>query len=127
MIFGDNQVTILIHVHDLIITCKDQSGIYYVITCLNNEYTKENMYDGETLKYLGMNPNPGEISISIGNFVGEFLVEVGVGNHARAESPAANYLYQVDDKGELLNQSDKEYLHSMVSKALHMAKRGQIF
>jgi len=58
---------------------------------------------GETLDYLGMLFNfniPGEVSISTVNMVSEFLTEVGVGDGARAESPACNSLYQVDDKGE---------------------------
>ena len=57
--------------------------------------------------------------------MGEFQEEICVGDHEIAESPAANYLYQVDDKGELLNNCDIEQLYSMVVKALYMAKRGR--
>jgi hypothetical protein len=128
MQFKDSQLTILIHVDDLMITCKDQEGVDYVVTCLNMEYSKANVYDGETLDYLGMMFNfsiPGEVSITMGNMITEFLNEVGVCDDARAESPAANYLYNVDNNEELLSKSDKDHLHSSVAKALYMAKRGR--
>ena len=53
------------------------------------------MYDGLTIDYLGMIFNfsvPGQVSISMGNMIAELLANVGVGDDARAESPAANYL-----------------------------------
>jgi hypothetical protein len=128
MMYKDEQISILVHVDDLMITCKDQEGIDYIVTCLNKEYSKANVYDSGNIDYLGMMFNfniPGEVSISMGNMISEFLAEVGADDNARAESPAANYLYNVDENDELLNNSDKEHLHSMVAKALYMAKRGR--
>ena len=37
------------------------------------------------------------------NMIAEFLAEVGVGDDARAESPAANYLFNIDEDAEFLN------------------------
>jgi len=109
-------------------SCTNQEGVDYVVTCLNNEYCKENVYDGHSIDCIGMTFNfivPSEVSISIGNLINEFLAEVGVGDDARAESLAANYLNYIDEgKGELLNISDKEQLHSLVAKALYMARHG---
>ena len=36
---SDNQITILVHVDDLMITCKEEAGIDYIVTCLNYEYS----------------------------------------------------------------------------------------
>jgi len=112
MQFNDSQLYISIHVDDLMIACKNQEVVDNVVTCLNNEYSKANVYDGHSIDYLGMIFNfivPDEVSISMGNMINEFLTDVGVGDDARVESPAANYLYIIDDKGELLNISDKEH------------------
>jgi hypothetical protein len=128
MMFHKDQITILLHVDDLMIACKDQNGINYVVSSLNAEYSKANVYDTLCIDYLGMLFDfsvPGEVSISMGNMVQEFLNEVGVDADAKAESPAANYLYDIDDKAEILNDSDREHLHSLVAKALYMAKRGR--
>ena len=61
----------------------------------------------------------------MGNMINEFLVDICVSDDARAESPAANYLFNIDDDVELLNKNDREFLHSMIAKALYMAKRGR--
>ena len=95
---------------------------------LNTEYAKANVYEGKVIDYLGMLFNysiPGQLSISMGNMINQFLVDIGVSDDARAESPAANYLFNIDNDAELLNQNDKELLHSMVAKALYMTKRGR--
>jgi len=66
---------------------------------------------------------PGEVSISMGNMVHEYLAEIGIDGNARAESPAASYLFDIDESAELLDETDKDNLHSLVAKALYMAKR----
>jgi hypothetical protein len=68
---------------------------------------------------------PGEVSISMGGMIDEFLSEVGVSDDAKAESPAANYLFEIDESAQLLDENDKGNLHSSVAKALYMAKRGR--
>ena len=82
MQFNDSQFSILIHVDDLMIACKNQE---YVVACLNNEHSKANVYDGHSIDYLDMIFNsivPGEVSISMGNMINEFLADVGVGDDA---------------------------------------------
>ena len=52
-----------------------------MITCLNKEYSKTNVYDTLTLKYLGVLFNfsiPGQVSIIMGKLVHDFLDEVAV-------------------------------------------------
>ena len=49
--YKGRQMTILLHVDDLMISCENQSGIDYVITSLNMEYSRANVYDTLTLDY----------------------------------------------------------------------------
>ena len=62
---------------------------------------------------------PGEVSISMGNMINEFLAGAGVGDDARAELPAVNYLYSLYRR----NRRYKEYLEFPAviyrSNALH--------
>ena len=80
---------------------------------LNTEYAKANVYEGKFIDYLGMLFNysiPGQVSISMGNMINQFLVDIGVSDDARAESPAGN-LFNIDNDAELLNQNDEKFLH----------------
>ena len=120
--YDGDQLTILIHVGDLMIACKNRKGIDYVIHGLNSDYSRANVYEGPSVDYLGMIFNfsiPGEVSISMGGMIDEFLSEVGVSDDAKAESPAANYLFEIDESAQLLDENDKGNLHSSVAKALY--------
>jgi len=41
-----------------------------------------------------------------------------VGDDERAELPAANYLFEIDESSDILDNNDKGNLHSSISKAL---------
>ena len=83
---------ILLHVDDLMISCEYQSGIDYVITSLNKEYSRANVYDTFTPDF----------------FLDEVAVVV-----ARAKTPAAHYLYNVDNESESLSNNERGNLHSL--------------
>ena len=51
--YGD-QLTILIHVDDLMIACKNKKGIDYIIHGLNSDYSRANVYESPCVDYLGM-------------------------------------------------------------------------
>ena len=68
---------------------------------------------------------PGEVSISMGNMVNEFLQELDVTDDTHAESPAASHLYIIDESEVMLDDKTSKQLHSSVAKALYMAKRGK--
>ena len=40
----------------------------------------------------------------------EFLSEVGVGDDAKVESPAANCLFEIDESVQLLDENDKGFI-----------------
>ena len=66
MLYESWQMEILLHVDDLMISCEYQSGEDYVITCLNKEYSRANVYDTLTLEMLLNFSVPGEMSIKDG-------------------------------------------------------------
>ena len=93
-----------------------------VIDMLNREYTTANVYEGSKLDCLGMIFNygsPGEVSIDMSKMVLE------VPEEARRDTPAASHLFDISDNAELLDESNKKLFHSLVAKALYMAKRAR--
>ena len=44
--FHGDQLTILLYVDDLMISCVNRQGIDYVIDFLNSDYSKANVYEG---------------------------------------------------------------------------------
>ena len=123
--YNNNQLTVLLHVDDLKVACIDRRGIEYVVDMLNREYTKANVYEGSKLDYLGMIFNyglPGEVSIDMSKMVLEFLNELEVPEEARRDTPAASHLLDISDNAALLDESNKKLFHSLVAKALYMAK-----
>ena len=70
--FMGDQLTILLYVDDLMISCKNRKGIDYVIDFLNTDYSKANVYEDPVIDYLGMQFDfslPGEVSISMAEFL----------------------------------------------------------
>ena len=95
---------------------------------MNSDYSKANVYEGPVIDYLGMLFDfslPGELPISMGNMVAEFLQELDVADDAHAESPAASHLYSINESEAKLDDETSKHLHSCVAKALYMAKRGR--
>ena len=93
----------MIHVDDLMVACRDRKGVEHVIDFLSKEYTKENVYEGSNLDYLGMlftfKPN-GQVTIDMSSMVNEFLKELEVHDEARARTPAAMHLFNINSKAD---------------------------
>jgi hypothetical protein len=124
----DNQVTITLHVDDLMISCVDKTCIEVVLEGLRTRYTRINVQDGNKLDYLGMLFDysvPGVVSVSMGDMVEELVQAIGVDENVRANTPATTHLFDVDDTSPPLNVSDHKRFHSAVALALYLAKRGR--
>jgi len=68
--------------------------------------SKGNIYDSITVDYPGMLFNfsvTGQVSISMENMMVEFATEVEVGDDARAELLAANYLFNIAELSNLID------------------------
>lgn len=120
------QITIVVHVDDLMISCVEQSGIDFVISGLERVYPKINVTKGPVLDYLGMEfdySNPGEVQILMKSMVSEAVNEFEV--VGEAVTPATNNLFRITDSSEKLDSKDRKRFHGMVQKLLYMAKRAR--
>jgi hypothetical protein len=120
------QCTIVIHVDDLKISCADRRGVDDVINELTRVYGNINVHREDVVDYLGMDfdySNPGVVKISMTAMVDQVIEELQVSEKVR--TPAANDLFHVDEKSELLEKERKEKFHSLVAKLLYMAKRAR--
>lgn len=120
------QCTVLIHVDDLKISCKDSRGVEDVITHLTNVYGKMNVCRDKIIDYLGMDfdySKKGEVKISMTAMVEQIIEELGI--HESNKTPAANDLFQVDKESPLLDKERAKLFHSIVAKLLYMAKRAR--
>jgi hypothetical protein len=110
------------------IACVDHKGIQLVVDMLNKVYTKANVCDGKVIDYLGMIFDfsiDDEVTIGMEHMVHEILQEMDIVDGAVSKTPAASYLFDVDEKSELLNNNMRERFHSHVAKLLFMAKRAR--
>ncbi len=122
----DKQCTIVIHVDDLKISCADSRGVEDVINELKRVYGNINVHQEDIVDYLGMDFDysaPGIVRISMTAMVDQVIEELQVSDKSR--TPAANDLFHVDEKSELLDKDRKEKFHSLVAKLLYMAKRAR--
>jgi hypothetical protein len=125
--FNDGiQLTIIIHVDDLLITCISQTHIDSLILLLTNKYIDIKVNTGQQIGYLGLVfdfSSVGCVSITAPGFMAELLRtcrEPGL-----AVSPATEHLFEARDPREsiLSGDEDKRYFHSEVAKLLYIGKR----
>jgi Reverse transcriptase (RNA-dependent DNA polymerase) len=122
------QVTITLHVDDLMISCANKLCLEDILQGLQKEYKKINVQEGPKVDYLGMifdYSEPGAVSISMGSMISELLQAIGICDQDKARTPANTDLFNVDDSSPLLELSDHKKFHSAVALALYVAKRGR--
>jgi hypothetical protein len=125
--FNGRQLTVVIHVDDLMVSCTDPAGIDTVIDHLNEEYTKANVSRGKVLDYLGMIFDyslKGKVSISMLSMVEEVIKDLDLPQDSFAATPAGNHLFIERNEVELGGEV-KELFHSIVAKLLYISKRGR--
>jgi hypothetical protein len=120
-----SQITIMLYVDDLLITCKSDEAIDWLLAKLEERFVEvKNSRDGD-LSYLGMHikwgaSNSGKISVSMESYVKGLLQEYGVTGYA--SSPADKYIFDLDDSA-LMSDSDRKEYHTIVAKLLYLANR----
>jgi hypothetical protein len=115
---NDMQVSVVIHVDDLLITSRKMSYIDDLITVLKRTYKDIRTATGDVLGYLGLSMDfstPGEVKITAPAFTKDLLASC----HAPSvtTSPAAEQLFEVIEDPELtVPESDKIYFQSYARK-----------
>jgi hypothetical protein len=126
-IFPDNiQLTVALHVDDLLVTCSSQTHIDALILLLKNKYIDINVNTGLQLGYLGLVfdfSSADSVLITSPGFVTDSLLKCR--ETGSVVSPATEHLFEAGDPSaaELVGIQDKTYFHSEVAKLLNIGKR----
>jgi hypothetical protein len=126
-----NQCTVLWHVDDLKISHVDKSVVDGLLGRLNEKYGKEDpltVTRGKIHEYLGMTIDftiTGMVSIRMDDYVEGILDEAREDMEGVAATPAADHLFQVNEDGEKLKETDAQYFHTMTAKLLFLSKRAR--
>jgi hypothetical protein len=105
---GD-QCTVILHVDDLMITCKQAQVIDEVMAAITEVYKEVKVKRGAVHSYLGMTfdfTTPGQVKVSQEGYVQDLMQAYSV--TGRAQSPAGENLFAVNDEATKLSKSDAE-------------------
>ena len=118
-----SQITIIVYVDDLLITCIVQDEIDKVTSKLKDVYKSVTMKHGLIHSYLGMTFNfseEGQVKISMEGYIKDLIKDCNT--TGTATSPANENLFK-DIKSEPLNQVRSKQLHSIVARMLYLGTR----
>ena len=123
--FQGNQLTVQIHVDDLMCSCREESGLDWLEEKLKEAYEGEvTVHTGEILDYLGMTFDysvKGKVLITMPGYIKDLCDASGV--QGTAETPASATLYEIDESSPELGPDDKVWFHSHVMKCMYLGKR----
>ena len=131
-----NQITVIVYVDDLMVTCLEQQPIDELWAIMRAKYAKPGEPDivvkkGPVVNFLGMTFDwtlPGEVSITQLGFVAELLTDSALDFSKRAAtSPAAENLFDTrdDEEAGVINGEQKDWFHTFTAKCLYLAKRSR--
>ena len=118
------EITIGIHVDDLIITCKDKKVLDSVIEKIREKFKSINVKHGPIVPYLGMMfdfTEKKKVKVTMNKFTKEILESMEV--KGTAATPASEDLFKINENATKLSLQDKKTFHSTVAKLLYMCKR----
>jgi hypothetical protein len=119
-----SQITICLHVDDMMITSTDESLVRELHNVLQIKYGKMEIKSGKIHSFLGMSfdfSTDRKVSIRMGKFIDEVLLKGNV--QGLAETPAGDNLFSVDASLPILPKKDQEHIHSMTAMLLYLAKK----
>ena len=129
-----SQITVIVYVDDLLVTCVEQKPIDDLWTVIRAKYAKPGQPDivvkkGPVVNYLGMTLDwsvPGQVRATQLGFVSELLADSELDFSKRAAtSPAAENLFDVREEEEagVIDKELKDWFHRFTAKCLYLAKR----
>ena len=124
---GEGQCTILLHVDDLMVSCRDQGPIDALWKAIEARYgTKLVIRKGPVLSYLGMSldfSTKEEVAITQRGFTDEMLGGCGIDLTKGAATPASDNLFVTREEAEKLTESEAVWFHRLTAQMLYLAKR----
>ena len=121
---SSNQITICVHVDDLLMTCIDQKVMNSEVEKLVEIFGSLSVSYGKMQNYLGMVfdfTTEGTDMIEMKNNIEELLKYTET--KTSAPTSAEVNLLDVNDKNELLSDVERAKFHTVVAKLLYLAKR----
>ena len=118
------QCTIVVHVDDLMITCKNEATIDKVIADLTERYKDVTVKRGSVHSYVGITFDftaKGRVKLTMDGYVRDTLRLYEV--QGKAATPAGENLYKIDTNSLTLDADRVTEFHSRVAKILYLAKR----
>jgi hypothetical protein len=126
------QCTIIWHMDDLKISHVYVGVLDSIIDSLEEKYGKEEapltVNHGTVHEYLGMTIDfsvDGKVKFIINHYVEVLIDEIPEEFMGHAATPAANHLFQVNDKAEKLDDEKSEKFHHLTAKLLYLSKRAR--
>jgi Reverse transcriptase (RNA-dependent DNA polymerase)/Zinc knuckle len=126
-----SQCTIIWHVDDLKISHKDPKVVTGVIEQLDSVFgtdTPLTVHRGKKHDYLGMvfdYSSAGKVKISMQDYITKMLDELPPDMAGEAATPAAPYLFTVNETPDLLPTNLADFFHHNVAKLLFLCKRAR--
>ena len=120
-----NQVTIVIHVDDIMITTRGEEMLSEEIKLIEEQFGELTITRGKSLNYLGMNfdySQTGQVKITQDGFIRDFINDMDGVIDGIKEYPATKDLFKVGES-KALDTEGKEFFHSTVARLLYLAKR----
>jgi hypothetical protein len=118
-------------VDDLKISHVDMGVLDSIIDSPAEKYGKEaplTVNHGTVHEYLGMTiyfSVDGKVKFIMNDYVEVLIDEIPEEFTGHAATPAANHLFQVNDKAEKLNDENPEKFHHLTAKLLYLSKRAR--
>ena len=122
-IVNGKQITVVIYVDDLLITCKDEKTLNDFVKDLESVFKEVKLSNKDVLQYLGyeVKNNADKIEISMSKYLDDVITERGTTGHSN--TPARLNLMDEDKNAELLGEKDRKKFHRNVAQLLYVAKR----
>jgi hypothetical protein len=123
-----HQCTICWHVDDLKISHVSQEVLEDIIRQLEAKYGAMTITRGNKHVYVGMNIIYNEdrtVTIDMVDYVKETIAEFPDNKEKTSITPAAAYLFEVDEECEKLCSEKSVLFHKLVAKLLFLSKRGR--
>ena len=120
-----SQITVVIHVDDLLSTCASADDLEAFAVFLKSMYKETRTNRGLVLDYIGMTFDfsvKGRVSVTMDNCINDILSGCGV-TQVRA-TPGTSDLFDVREAPKV-SIEDSKYFHSYVMKLMYLAKRVQ--
>eukprot|EP01041_Mallomonas_annulata_P011550 gene11550-24161_t len=123
-VVNNNQITICLHVDDMLITSINTDLIQQLHKDLEAKYGIMVLKEGLVHSFLGMSLDfrqEGKVIFTMGKFIDEILLKGNV--QGFADTPAGENVFMVDESLLLLPPNEQEHLHSMTAMLLYLAKK----